>query len=292
MVTASATRTDAAQPIPAQAGIGLRAPHHREFLEQRPQIPWVEVHSENFFAEGGRQLEVLDAVRRDYGISLHGVGLSIGSTDQLDAEHLRRLKRLVERTQPALVSEHLSWSSVDGVFSNDLLPMPHTAEALAHFSARTSARSRIFCSGRSSSRTSPVTCASPTTRMTEWQFLAELARLSGCGILLDVNNVYVSARNHGFDADAFIAAIPVALIQEIHLAGHTVVSNEDGELLIDTHDAPVTDPVWDLYQRTIARTGPLPTLIEWDSQLPSLDRLIAEARRADAVAGVRHARVA
>jgi uncharacterized protein (UPF0276 family) len=291
MVTASATRTDAAHPIPAQAGIGLRAPHHREFLEQRPQIPWVEIHSENFFAAGGRQLEVLDAVRRDYGISLHGVGLSIGSTDRLDAEHLRRLKRLVERTQPALVSEHLSWSSVNGVFSNDLLPMPHTAEALAHFSAHVSEvqdflKRQILIENVSSY------LRFPENSMTEWQFITELAQHSGCGILLDVNNVYVSARNHGFDADAYIAAIPVALIQEIHLAGHTVVSDEDGELLIDTHDAPVTDQVWDLYARTIARTGPLPTLIEWDAQLPTLDRLIAEARRADALAGVRHARVA
>jgi uncharacterized protein (UPF0276 family) len=291
MVAASAFRADAAQPIPAQAGIGLRAPHHREFLEQRPQIPWVEVHSENFFAEGGRQLEVLDAVRRDYGISLHGVGLSIGSTDQLDAEHLRRLKRLVERTQPALVSEHLSWSSMDGVFSNDLLPMPHTAEALAHFSAHVS-QVQDFLKRQILIENVSSYLRFPEDSMTEWQFITELAQHSGCGILLDVNNVYVSARNHGFDADTFIAAIPVALIQEIHLAGHTVVSDEDGVLLIDTHDAPVTDQVWDLYARTIARTGPLPTLIEWDSQLPTLERLIAEARHADAVAGVRHARVA
>ncbi|MEZ5561995.1 MAG: DUF692 domain-containing protein [Gammaproteobacteria bacterium] len=291
MAMASAAGADAPHPVPAQAGIGLRAPHHREFLERRPEIPWVEVHSENFFADGGRQLEILEAVRQTHGVSLHGVGLSIGSADALDAGHLRCLKRLVDRIQPALVSEHLSWSSVDGIYTNDLLPMPHTREALAHFSARVSeVQDRLGRQILVENVSSYLRF--PDDTMTEWQFLAELARHSGCGILLDVNNVYVSARNHGFDADAYIAAIPVALIQEIHLAGHTVVSDESGELLIDTHDAPVTDPVWDLYQRTVARTGLLPTLIEWDSQLPTLDRLVAEARRADAVAGARHARVA
>lgn len=291
MATASAIMSGAAQPVPAQAGIGLRALHHREFLERRPAIPWIEVHSENFFADGGRQIEVLDAVRRNYGISLHGVGLSIGSADPLCGEHLQNLKRLVDRVQPALVSEHLSWSSVGGVFSNDLLPMPYTREALAHFSARVSQvqdqlRRQILIENVSSY------LRFPEDTMSEWEFLAELAQHSGCGILLDVNNVYVSARNHDFDADAFIAAIPVALVQEIHLAGHTVLSDDDGELLVDSHDAPVADPVWDLYRRTIMRTGPLPTLIEWDSQLPALDRLLAEAQRADAVAGVPHARVA
>jgi len=287
----AASMSGAVHPVPAQAGIGLRAPHHREFLEQRPEIPWVEVHSENFFADGGRQIEVIDAVRCNYGISLHGVGLSIGSTDPLSSLHLQNLKRLVDRVQPALVSEHLSWSSVDGVFTNDLLPMPHTSEALTHFSARVS-EVQDFLQRQILIENVSSYLRFPEDTMTEWQFLTELAQHSGCGILLDVNNVYVSAQNHGFDADAYIAAIPVALVQEIHLAGHTVVSDEDGELLVDTHNAPVADPVWDLYRRTIARTGLLPTLIEWDSQLPALDRLIAEAQRADVIAGVRHARVA
>lgn len=291
MTTASATLPDAAQPIPALAGIGLRAPHHREFLDRRPDIPWVEVHSENFFADGGRQIEVLDAVRRDYGISLHGVGLSIGSADPLCREHLQSLKRLADRIQPALISEHLSWSSVGGVFSNDLLPMPYTREALLHFSAHVS-QVQDFLQRQILIENVSSYLRFPEDAMTEWQFITELARHSGCGILLDVNNVYVSARNHDFDADTFITAIPVALVQEIHLAGHTVVSDEGRELLIDTHDGPVSDPVWDLYQRTINRTGFLPTLIEWDSKLPSLDKLIDEARRADIVAGVSHARVA
>lgn len=291
MATASASMTGAAHPIPACAGIGLRAPHHREFLERQPGIPWVEVHSENFFAEGGRQIDVLDAVRRNYGISLHGVGLSIGSTDALSGQHLKSLKRLVDRIQPALVSEHLSWSSVGDVFSNDLLPMPHTGEALTHFSMRVS-QVQDFLQRQILIENVSSYLRFPEDSVTEWQFLAELARRSGCGILLDVNNVYVSAQNHGYDADAYIAALPIALIQEIHLAGHTAVDDDDGRLLIDTHDAPVADPVWDLYRRTIARTGPLPTLIEWDSQLPALDRLVAEARHADAIAGVPHVRVA
>jgi uncharacterized protein (UPF0276 family) len=291
MTTASAILSDAARPVPARAGIGLRAAHHREFLERRPDIPWVEVHSENFFAKGGRQIEVLEAVRCDYGISLHGVGLSVGSVDPLSAQHLQSLKRLVDRVQPALVSEHLSWSSVDGVFSNDLLPMPYTREALTHFSARISEVQDQLCRQILIENVSSY-LRFPDDAISEWQFLTELAQHSGCGILLDVNNVYVNARNHCFDADTFITAIPVALVQEIHLAGHTIVHDEDGELLIDTHDAPVADPVWDLYQRTITRTGPLPTLIEWDSQLPPLDILLAEAQRADAIAGVRHAHVA
>ena len=291
MATASASMTGAAHPIPAGAGIGLRAPHHREFLERQPGIPWVEVHSENFFAEGGRQIDVLDAVRRNYGISLHGVGLSIGSTDALSGQHLKSLKRLVDRIRPALVSEHLSWSSVGDVFSNDLLPMPHTGEALTHFSTRVS-QVQDFLQRQILIENVSSYLRFPEDSVTEWQFLAELARRSGCGILLDVNNVYVSAQNHGYDADAYIAALPIALIQEIHLAGHTAVDDDDGRLLIDTHDAPVADPVWDLYRRTIARTGPLPTLIEWDSQLPALDRLVAEARHADAIAGVPDVRVA
>ena len=291
MATASASTTGAAHPIPACAGIGLRALHHREFLERLPGIPWVEVHSENFFADGGRQIEVLDTVRRNYGISLHGVGLSIGSTDALSGQHLKSLKQLVDRVQPALVSEHLSWSSVDDVFSNDLLPMPHTGEALTHFSTRVN-QVQDFLQRQILIENVSSYLRFPEDSVTEWQFLAELAQRSGCGILLDVNNVYVSAQNHGFDADEYIAALPTAIIQEIHLAGHTAVTDEHGQLLIATHDAPVADPVWDLYRRTIARTGPLPTLIEWDSQLPALDRLIAEARRADAIGGVRHVRVA
>jgi hypothetical protein len=264
------------RPVPAQAGIGLRSAHHTEFLDRRPGIPWVEVHSENFFADGGLKLEVLDAVRRDYGLSLHGVGLSLGGADPLDPEHLRRLKRLVDRAGPALVSEHVCWSSADGVFLNDLLPLPLTGAALAHTATRV-ARVQEYL-GR------PILVENVSSyvqftgaEMTEWEFLVELARRAGCGILLDVNNIHVSAVNHGFHAREYLRAIPAALVGEIHLAGYTVLE----DILVDTHSAPVSDPVWALYEEAIGLLGPVPTLIEWDAELPALDRLLAEAAAAD-----------
>lgn len=267
----------ASRPVPAQAGIGLRSPHHDEFLARRPAISWVEVHSENFFADGGRQLQVLDAVRRDYGVSLHGVGLSLGGSDPLDPDHLRRLRRLVQRVDPALVSEHVCWGSADGIFLNDLLPLPYTHAALRHLVARVSAVQddlgrQILMENASSY------LEFEGAEMTEWDFLVQLARRAGCGILLDVNNIYVSAQNHGFPARDYLRAIPAELVGEVHLAGHTAV---DG-LLIDTHSAPVTDAVWALYREALRLLGPVPTLIEWDAELPTLDRLLGEAATADA----------
>lgn len=285
----------ASRPIPAQAGIGLRSTHHDEFLARRPRVPWVEVHSENFFADGGRQLQVLDAVRRDYGVSLHGVGLSLGGSDPLDPDHLRRLRRLVQRVEPALVSEHVCWSSADGIFLNDLLPMPCTQAALHHLAARISAVQEFL--GRQILVENVSSYLElDGAEMTEWDFLAQLARRAGCGILLDVNNIYVSAENHGFPAHNYLRGIPSELVGEVHLAGHTAV---DG-LLIDTHSAPVADAVWALYRDALRLLGPVPTLIEWDAELPTLDRLVAEATRADqqaalawrSAAGSAHARVA
>jgi uncharacterized protein (UPF0276 family) len=276
MSRASMMPAAALRPIPAAAGIGLRSLHHTEFLSRRPAIPWVEVHSENFFADGGRQLQVLDAVRCDYGVSLHGVGLSLGSTDPLDPEHLRRLRRLVERVEPALVSEHACWGSVGGVFLNDLLPLPYTTAALSHLAARVAAVQdylgrQILVENVSSY------LEFDGAEMTEWDFVVELARRAGCGILLDVNNIHVSAQNHGFAAGSYLDAIPPELVGEIHLAGHTIA---DG-ILIDTHSAPVADAVWALYREALQRLGPVPTLIEWDAELPTLDRLLAEAQTAD-----------
>jgi hypothetical protein len=270
----------ASRPVPAQAGIGLRSAHHDEFLARRPPVPWVEVHSENFFADGGRQLQVLDAVRRDHGLSLHGVGLSLGGSDPLDPEHLRRLKRLVQRAEPALVSEHVCWSSAGGIFLNDLLPLPCTEAALSHTAARVGAVQehlgrQILVENVSSY------LEFEGAEMTEWDFLVQLAQRAGCGLLLDVNNIYVSAVNHGFSALEYLRAIPAELVGEIHLAGHTVA----GDILIDTHSAPVTDAVWALYRDALRLLGPVPTLIEWDAELPALDRLLAEANRADAEAG-------
>ncbi|TAK53708.1 MAG: DUF692 domain-containing protein [Gammaproteobacteria bacterium] len=246
-------------------------------------MPWVEVHSENFFADGGRQLEVIDAVRRDYGLSLHGVGLSLGSVDPLSREHLQRLRRLVRRVEPALVSEHLAWGSVGGTFVNDLLPMPHTDEALQHMVARVG-EVQDFLGRQILIENVSSYLQFPGAELSEPEFLIELARRSGCGLLLDVNNVYVSARNHGFDAAQYIAAMPAVLVREIHLAGHTVVDDPEGEFLVDTHDALVAAPVWELYRQAVARLGPVPALIEWDSSLPALDELLAEARRADSAA--------
>lgn len=270
----------AARPIPRQAGIGLRAVHHQEFIATRPRLPWVEVHSENFFADGGHALAVLDDVRRDYAISLHGVGLSLGSVDPLSIDHLRRLRRLVARVSPALVSEHLSWGSVDGAYVNDLLPLPFTAEALRHMTSRVQ-QVQDYLGRQILVENISSYVAFAGADYAEWEFIAELARRAGCGILLDINNVYVSSRNHGFDARNYLREMPAALVGEIHLAGHTAVTREGQAVLIDTHSAPVAAAVAELYRETVARIGPMPTLIEWDADLPALDVLVGEARRAD-----------
>jgi hypothetical protein len=279
------------RPVPASAGIGLRAAHHAEFLATRPAVPWVEVHSENFFADGGRQLAVLEAVRRDYGLSLHGVGLSLGSADPLDEAHLRRLRRLVARVEPALVSEHVSWSAVDGACLNDLLPMPCTAEALAHVASRIGqvqdALGRQILVENVSSY-----LAFAGAEMTEWDFIAALARRSGCLVLLDVNNIFVSASNHGFDPLRYLAGMPPELVAEYHVAGHAVVEAEGERLLVDTHDAPVTDAVWSLFEAALARIGRRPVLLERDANLPPLTDLMREARLADALMEGSHALVA
>jgi len=280
-----------AQPVPARAGIGLRAAHHEEFLATRPPVPWVEVHSENFFGDGGRQLAVLEQVRRDYPVSLHGVGLSIGSTDPLNREHLRRLKRLADRIEPALVSEHASWGSVAGQFFNDLLPMPSTREALLHLAGQVGAVQDYL--GRQILLENVSSYLQiGAAEMPEWEFLTELARRSGCLLLLDVNNIHVSAHNHGFDAMTYLQAIPAELVAEIHLAGHSVVTGAGEDLLVDTHDAPVTAAVWTLYEAALRRFGRVPTLLEWDARLPPLGELLAEAAKADRRLGEPHARVA
>lgn len=274
--------------IPARAGIGLRAGHYRDFLEQRPAIGWLEVHPENFFAPGGRAPAVLERVREDYPLSLHGVGLSPGSSDPLDHTHLDQLKQLIARFEPGLVSEHLSWGSVGGVHVNDLLPLPYTEEALAHMIDRIGRIQDHL--GRSILVENVSSYLEFTdSRIPEWEFITELAARAGCGILLDVNNVYVNARNHGFDAASFLDHIPAGFIGEIHLAGHSVNPVDGGELLIDTHSRPVCEAVWVLYERLIERIGPHPTLIEWDQDLPALPVLLAEAERADAILEPHHA---
>ena len=262
------------------AGIGLRSPHYAAFLETRPSLPLVEVHSENYFG-GGRHLDVLMQVRRDTPVSLHGIGLSLGSSDPLSDRHLAALKSLVERVEPSLVSDHLCWSSVGGVYLNDLLPLPYTREALAHVAGRIE-RVQDTLGRRLLIENVSSYLAFRDADMPEWAFLAELAGRTGCALLLDVNNIHVSACNHGFDALAYLDAIPPGAVMEMHLAGHSVnrVSLEDGgdaEILIDTHSRPVAEPVWALYEEALRRIGPRPTIIEWDADLPALPALLEEA---------------
>jgi uncharacterized protein (UPF0276 family) len=266
-----------------RAGIGLRAEHHAAFDRERPDVGFVEVHSENHFGRGGKPLHDLERARQHCRLSLHGVGMSLGSADPLNEAHLDRLAELVERFDPTWVSEHLCWSSFDGLYTNDLLPLPYTDEALAHVVARVQrVQERLRRTILVENVSSYVQYAA--SQMPEAQFIAEVARRSGCGILLDVNNVYVSARNHGFDAQAYLAAIPPAAVREIHLAGFVTREVDGAELLLDTHSAPVADAVWALYRDALRHCGPVPTLIEWDAELPPLHRLLAEARRADPIA--------
>lgn len=260
---------------PAGVGIGLRAPHYAQVLESRPALAFVEVHSENFFAEGGPALDWLERFRAIYPLSLHGVGLSLGGADPLDERHLAKLARLVERFDPALVSEHLCWSSIGGRHANDLLPLPYTREALDHVVARIGAvQERLGRRILVENVSSYVAFAEST--LAEWEFLAQVARRAGCGILLDVNNVWVSACNHGFDAARYLEAIDRDSVAEIHLAGHERI----GERLVDTHGARVSAEVWALYDAAIARFGARPTLVEWDTDIPALEVLLDEAATA------------
>ncbi len=270
------------------AGIGLRARHYRDFLDTTPPVPWVEVHSENYFGEGGYDLHVLEHVRQNHALSLHGVGLALGSAASTDDDarierHLAKLKRLVSRFEPALVSEHLCWGAHRGRHFNDLLPLPHTEEALAHMNARVqrvqdALGRRILIENVSSY------VAFRASDMSEGEFLSELVRRSGCGILLDVNNLYVNQINqvnHGGDAlaaMAAMAALPRASVAEIHLAGHLVTD----DALIDDHGAAVAPAVWCLYDAALALFGPVPTLIEWDTDVPELGVLLGEAASAAA----------
>lgn len=262
----------------AGAGIGLRAPHYRTFLDSSPPVDWLEVHSENFFGAGGFDRHVLDRVRDRYALSFHGVGLSLGSpADTPDdearfARHLARLADLVARYEPALVSEHLCWGGFGRRHFNDLLPLPYTMRALDHVVVQVQRTQEAL------GRTVLVENVSAYVRyagdeLDELDFLAQLARRSGCGVLLDVNNLYVNAVNHGFDAAEALAAMPDATVGEIHLAGH--LATDDG--LVDDHGSRVAPQVWSLYEQALARLGPVPTLIEWDTDVPALAVLVAEA---------------
>ncbi|HUQ27369.1 MAG TPA: DUF692 domain-containing protein [Usitatibacter sp.] len=261
---------------PHAVGIGLRAPHHRELLERVPALGFVEVHSENYFGDvAGAALE---RVRRDYPVSLHGVGLSLGSADPLDSRHLEKIAALARRVDPAFVSEHLCWTSIDGRHANELLPMPFTAGAAAHIASRISQAQdrlgrRLLVENVSSYS------AFRESEMPEWEFVSEVARRAGCGLVLDVNNIWVNARNFGFDAHRYVAGIDPAAVVQIHLGGH----ERRDALLIDTHGARVADDVWALFREAVSVIGARPTLVEWDTELPALDVLLDEARAASLI---------
>ena len=255
------------EPMPASAGIGLRAQHHLDVLSGAPRAGWFEAHSENYFADGGAHVEALMRIRARYPLSLHGVGLSLGSTDPWDRVHLEKLRRAIGRFEPGLVSEHLSWSSVDGRFANDLLPLPYTEEALRHSSARI-AEVQDYLGRQILIENVSSYLQFNASSLTEWEFMAGVAGESGCGILLDINNIFVAAHNHGYECHDYLQGIPRGAVQELHLAGHSRVEFEGALLLIDTHGSPVCEAVWELYRAALRRFGEVPTLIEWDTDIP------------------------
>jgi uncharacterized protein (UPF0276 family) len=276
----SPTKLSYASPIPAQAGIGLRFQHHQAVVESTPDVAWMEVHTENYMG-GGTPLRYLETVRRDYPLSLHGVGLSLGSAEGLDLAHLERIRQVAQRIEPALMSEHIAWSVVGGTYLADLLPLPMTEEALAVV-CRHVEQTQSYLKRRILVENPSTYLAFGHSTIPEWEFIAAVAERTGCGILCDVNNIYVSAHNHGWDASTYLAALPPDRIGEIHLAGHSVRPlPEGGTLRIDDHGSRVIAEVWALYEEALARFGPRPTLIEWDNEVPPLDVLLDEARQAD-----------
>jgi uncharacterized protein (UPF0276 family) len=266
---------------PRGTGIGLRAPHVAEILASRPPLPWLEVHPENYLG-GGPAVGLLEQIRRDYRVSLHAVGLSLGTAGDLDGRHLARLRELVSRVEPCLVSEHLSWSGIDGMYLNHLLPLPYTEETLRLFSAHVERVQETL--GRQILIENPSSYLGfHHSSIPEPEFLAELVRVAGCGLLCDVNNIFVTASNLGLDPFEYLGTLPAAAVREIHLAGHSRNEADGHTILIDDHGSPVADPVWDLYARALRRFGPVPTLIEWDTDLPPLAALLQEAGRADGI---------
>jgi len=257
-------------------GIGLRIPHYRHILSKKPVVDWFEIISENYMVDGGRPLEVLDQILEQYNVVQHGVSMYFGSVTAPDPEHLKRLKQLVKRTKTPWLSDHLCWGSVDGRYTHDLLPMPYTWEAVK----LTAERIRhvqdyleipVVVENVSSYAEYHV------SEMAEWEFLNEVVESADCGILLDVNNIYVSSQNHSFDPFTYVNAVPADRIAQIHIAGHSKFE----KYILDTHDHPVLEPVWQLYARTIERAGPTATLLEWDDNIPSFEEVHAEALKAN-----------
>ncbi|TMA27298.1 MAG: DUF692 domain-containing protein [Deltaproteobacteria bacterium] len=259
-------------------GIGLRPRHFGRLLAERPPVDWMEAVSENYLAPGGRPIAALEKVRRDVPVALHGVSLSIGSTDPLDRSYLASLRALVDRIEPAIVSDHLCWGRHGGRYAHDLWPLPFTEEALEHVIERVGQVQEALGRQILLENVSSYVAFREST-MSEWEFLAEMARRTDCGILLDLNNIYVSARNHGFAAADYIEGMPGDRVAQFHLAGHS----DKGAYLFDSHDARVPESVWDLYRMAVARFGPVPSLIEWDDNIPELEVLVGESRKAASI---------
>ena len=282
-----------ASRLPATAGVGFKPQHFTDIIGGEQPIGFVEIHAENYMGAGGPPHAQLGALRERYALSVHGVGLSIGGAAALDREHLARIKLLCDRYQPESFSEHLAWSSHGEVFYNDLLPLPYTPETLARIVEHIDLVQTTL--GREMLLENPSTYVTfVDSTFPETEFLAEIARRSGCGLLLDVNNVFVSARNHGTDPSSYLAVFPLDRVKEIHLGGHDEQTDDDGApLLIDAHGSPVADPVWALYESLIAHSGQLATLIEWDNDVPAWPVLVSEARAANAILNrAAHARAA
>ncbi|HTW48093.1 MAG TPA: DUF692 domain-containing protein [Acidobacteriaceae bacterium] len=257
-------------------GIGLRIPHYQHILSRKPVVDWFEIISENYMADGGRPLEILDQILEQYKIVQHGVSMYFGSADQLNSEHLRKLKRLVRRTGTPWLSDHLCWGSVDGRYTHDLLPMPYTWEAV-EVTAQKIRQVQDFVEVPVVVENVSSYAEFHVSEMTEWQFLTEVVERADCGILLDVNNIYVSSKNHSFDPMEYVNFVPAHRVAQIHVAGHSKFE----KYILDTHDHPVLPAVWKLYARAIERCGPTATLLEWDDNIPSFEEVHAEALKAN-----------
>jgi hypothetical protein len=255
-------------------GIGLRVPHYDHILSRKPAVDWFEIISENFMVDGGQPLKVLDQILEQYRVVQHGVSAYFGSAEPLNREHLKKLKRLVQRTKTPWLTDHLCWGSVDGRYTHDLLPMPFAAARVA---ARKIRQARDFLEVPIAVENVSSYAEFHVSEMAEWEFLSEVVEQADCGILLDVNNIYVSSRNHGFDPFLYVNGIPAARVAQFHIAGHAKYE----KYILDTHDHPVIDPVWKLYEHALGRTGRTATLLEWDARIPSFDEVHREALKAN-----------
>jgi len=258
-------------------GIGLRLPHYQHILSKKPVVDWFEIISENFMVDGGRPLEILDQILEQYRVVQHGVSMYFGSAEPLNREHLRKIKRLVRRTRTPWLSDHLCWGSVDGRYTHDLLPMPYTFAA-AKIAARKIREARDFLEVPIAVENVSSYAEFHASEMTEWEFLTEVVERADCGILLDVNNIHVSAFNHGFNPFEYLYHIPAHRVAQIHIAGHS----QYRKYILDTHDHPVIEPVWKLYAHAVRRAGKTATLLEWDAHIPSFEEVHHEALKANA----------